>query len=377
MRGRIPRFGLNDIFPCSFPKECSNSAKLVQIPPKPANPNSHQLAEHLGLSRWTISRVLNGHSDVSEKTRKRVMDAVAELGYRPNVLARGLRGGRTGVIGISFQEIESPILAKKVGRLQRTLREAELRGILELNGGNREAEISSLQHFIDFGVDAIVLFGSRLDPTVPIIREILARQLPVLAIDPEFQLPVPTISLDRGTAMAQVIQYLRMLKHEQFVLLGLNSDPIYGPLRETGIRNAILGSGFQPEDVLISLGKPRTDLWSYEYGHSLGKEWMELPNPPHAAIALNDRIAIGAMRAVSEAGHRIPEDFSIVGFDNLDIGLWTAPSLTTVSQETTVSTRVIVEMLHQLLADGETDSSEKRVILPKLIVRGSTGSVPL
>lgn len=335
-------------------------------------PNSSQLAEHLGLSRWTVSRVLNGHNDVSAKTRDRVLEAIEELGFRPSVLARGLRGGRTGVIGISFQEIESPILAKKVGLLQRHLREAGQRGILELNGGDRVAEITTLQHFIDFRVDAIVLFGSRLSPDDSIVREMLARSLPVLAIDPEFDLPVPTIRLDREDAMSQTVQHLLALGHKRFALLGINSDPIYGPVRRKGLCDALETAGLDPADVLVDVGEPNRDLWSYDYGHHLGARWMDLPTPPTAAIALNDRIAIGAMRALRDRGRRLPEDFSIVGFDNLEIGLWMDPPLTTVSQETTQSTQAIIDHLGLLLDEGK-EVPATQTIVPRLLVRGSTG----
>ena len=345
----------------------------VETNSKPIAPNSSQLAEHLGLSRWTISRVINGHTDVSEKTRERVLRAIEDLGFRPNVHARGLRGGRTGVIGISFQEIESPILAKKVGMLQRQIRQAEFRGILELNGGDRDAEVATLQHFIDFGVDAIVLFGTRLRPDVAIIREILSREIPVLAIDAEFNLPVPTIHLDRQAAMSQVIHHLHAFGHERFALLAIGSDPIYGPRRMLGIAEALRMLKLDAEEALVHLGKPSTDLWSYDFGHSLGMEWMALPDPPSAAIALNDRIAIGAMKAVRESGFRVPEDFSIVGFDNLEIGQWTDPPLTTVSQETTQSTQVIVEVLNELLEGAKPASPEPRIIVPSLMIRESTG----
>jgi DNA-binding LacI/PurR family transcriptional regulator len=345
-----------------------------KAPPARGNPNSSELAKHLGLSRWTVSRVLNGHDDVSPKTRDRVLEAIKELGFRPSVLARGLRGGRTGVIGISFQEIESPILAKKVGMLQRHLREAGQRGILELSGGNRDAEVTALQHFIDFRVDAIVLFGSRLSAQDGIVREMLSRGLPVLAVDPENELPMPTIRLDREEAMHQCLRHLHELGHRRFALLGINGDPVYGPVRLRGLRQALLEVGLDADSALVDVGGPNRDLWSYDYGHQLGRQWQDLPDPPRAAIALNDRIAIGAMRALRERGRRLPEDFSIIGFDNLEIGLWTDPPLSTISQETTQSTLAIVENLRLLLDDGGK-VPDSQTIVPRLLVRGSTGRV--
>ncbi len=338
------------------------------------SPTSSELAEHLGLSRWTVSRVLNGHDDVSPKTRARVMSAVEELGFRPSVLARGLRGGRTGVIGISFQELESPILARKVSLLQRRLREVGQRGILELNSGDIRAETTTLQHFLDFRVDAIVLFGTRLADNQPIIQEILTRGIPLLAADPEFDLPVPTVRLDREEAMRLCIKHLLDLGHRRFALLGLNSDPIYGPVRMRGLQVALRENGINPADALQVVDGPKSDLWTYEYGHRLGQQWMDLPNPPTAAIGLNDRIAIGAMRAVRERSKRVAEDFSIIGFDNLEISQWTDPALTTVSQETTQSTQAIVDNLQKLIGNRKADGAARSMtIVPHLLVRQSTG----
>lgn len=348
---------------------------MSREPSEPARtPNSTELAKHLGVSRWTVSRVLNGHDDVSPKTRERVMNAIEELGFRPSVLARGLRGGRTGVIGISFQELDSPILARKVSLLQRRLREAGQRGILELSSGDRDAEITSLQHFLDFRVDAIVLFGTRLSDREAIIREILARGIPLLAADPESALPVPTIRLDREEAMRQCVRHLLDFGHRRFVLLGMTSDPMYGPVRMRGLQVALREHGINPDEALHLLGETKSDLWTYDYGHRLGQEWMDLPTPPTAAIALNDRIAIGAMRALKQRGRRVPDEFSIIGFDNLEISQWTEPSLTTVSQETTQSTQAIVNNLQKLLGnDKGQKAARSQTIIPRLLVRDSTG----
>ena len=110
--------------------------------------STKDLAEHLGLSRWTVSRVLNGHPEVKEETRRRVLDAARELGFSPNAMARGLRGGSTGLVGVCFQEIESPALAKKTAFLQQQLRAMGFQGMIELTDGDPNLEESVLRHFL-------------------------------------------------------------------------------------------------------------------------------------------------------------------------------------------------------------------------------------
>lgn len=330
-------------------------------------------AKHLGLSRWTVSRILNGHTGVHEDTRKRVMDEMHRLGFQPNMMARSLKGAKTGLIGVCFQEIESPILARKISSLQESLRSRGLRAVMEITSGVPEAERDIINHFFSLRVDGVILIGSELNLDDAIFARLGRESMPVVTVDAAQDIPLPRIELDRHTAMLLSLRHLQQRGHTSFALLGLESDPVYGARRIEGLKEAARKQGIEWQNSFLSLkGKPKS-TWSYQFGYDLAQELLQLENPPRGIIALNDRVAIGAMKAIREWGYRIPEDFSIVGFDNLEVGQWTEPSLTTVGQNVSELIEQAVILIQKLIA-GEKEGQETQVVRvqPKLIVRSSS-----
>lgn len=330
-------------------------------------------AKHLGLSRWTVSRILNGHTGVHEDTRRRVMEEMNRIGFQPNMMARSLKGAKTGLIGVCFQEIESPILARKISSLQESLRARGLRAVMEITSGVPGAERDIINHFISLRVDGVILIGSELSPKDPIIRRLASESLPVVTVDAAKDIPLPKIELDRSSAMLLALRHLQQRGYSSFALLGLESDPVYGARRIEGLKSAAEKLGIIWERNFLSLKSRDRQDWSYQYGFDLAQELLQLENPPRGVIALNDRVAIGAMKAIREWGYEIPKDFSVVGFDNLEIGQWTEPALTTVGQNVGELIEEAIRCIQNLI-EGESDKSDPPVVLvqPKLIVRASS-----
>lgn len=330
-------------------------------------------AKHLGLSRWTVSRILNGHTGVHEDTRRRVMDEMNRIGFQPNMMARSLKGAKTGLIGICFQEIESPILARKISSLQESLRARGLRGVMEITSGVPGAERDIINHFFSLRVDGVILIGSELSPTDPIIRRLAAESMPVVTVDAAYDIPLPKIELDRRSAMLLALRHLQQRGYKNFALLGLESDPVYGARRIEGLKAAAAKLGIDWETSFLSLKDTGRKMWSYQYGFDLAQELLQLENPPRGVIALNDRVAIGAMKAIREWGYDIPKDFSVVGFDNLDIGQWTEPALTTVGQNVGELIEEAIRCIQNLIESPVTPNDPPVVLVqPKLIVRASS-----
>lgn len=329
-------------------------------------------AQHLGLSRWTVSRILNGHPGVHEDTRKRVMDEMSRIGFQPNMMARSLRGAKTGLIGVCFQEIESPILARKISSLQESLRSRGLRGLMEITSGVPEAERDIINHFFSLHVDGVILIGSALSPDDPIIKRLKTESMPVVMVDAANDIPLPRVELDRHMAMLLCLRHLQQRGHTSFALLGLESDPVYGARRIEGLKVAAEKLSIDWKKSFLSLKKEGRKVWSYEYGFDLVQDLLQLEEPPRGLIALNDRVAIGAMKAIREWGYAIPDDFAIVGFDNLDIGMWTDPALTTIGQNVAEMIEQAIKMVQDLV-DGAARSGVSVVrVQPKLIVRASS-----
>jgi DNA-binding LacI/PurR family transcriptional regulator len=340
--------------------------------------STSELADALGLSRWTVSRVLNGHPGVRETTRQRVLQAIERSGFQPSVLARGLRGGRTGLVGISFQEMDSPVRARKASVLQSQLRARGMRGIMELNSHDPALERIILRHFLDLKVDAIVLFGAYMAPDDPLLTEIAESGPPLLVVDPPCDLPVTTIGLDRGLAISEGLRHLHALGHRRFALLGLMHDAVYGPMRLAGLDSTARQLGLDPQEAFVAINDEASPTLDYASGSQLTERLLKEQDPPRAIIALNDCLAIGAMHALQSAGWRVPEDFSVLGFDDIGVAAWVRPSLTTLSQEVESLSEAAVEWLEAVLTpDGEEKKAPRSTQLsPKLIVRESTGPAP-
>lgn len=342
----------------------------TQAPPVVRIEGTAGLARHLGLSRWTVSRVLNGHRGVKEETRKRVMEAVAELGFEPNKLARGLRGGPSGLIGVSFPYLEATVLAEKSRVLKNALGEAGYRGIFEIPEGDPAAEAEVIRHFLSINVDGVVLIASKLEADDPVLEEVRARGVGLVAVDARNALPVMRVQLDRQEAMRSILGHLHGLGHRKIGLLGLGSDDMYQADRIKGLKGACRDLGMDFGKDLLFIDEPGYSWRDYSFGAVLGRKVLEMKGAqPTALVCLNDCLAVGAMRALQEAGKAIPGDYAVVGFDNTPESQWGYPSLTSVDQN--ISS--LMEVAKGLLWDSLNGKAQRlRKVKPKLIIRGST-----
>ena len=334
--------------------------------------NTSALAEHLGLSRWTVSRVINGHAGVKAETAARVRAAIHDIGFLPNPMARSLRGGRTGTIGVCFQELESPLLARKTSILQQMLREENFNALIELTNRNRALEEKVIRHFIATRVEGIVLVGSLQRPTDAGAVLLAHEKVPVVLIDPEVSLPYPEVSLDREEAMRLVLEHLYSLGHRSFAVLGIDPEDAYGARRWRGIRNTAKTLGISLKTQISSYFKPDYHQHDYRYGEYLAGQLLRSGVLPTAVIALNDRVAMGAIKRLRAAGLEVPRDLSIVGYDNLDFTDYSQPTLTTVDQHVELLMQTARGILLRSIRDGNERGPQRQQIAPVLIEREST-----
>jgi len=349
-------------------------------PPTPPTPapvaTTSALAERLGLSRWTVSRVLNGHAGVSRATVARVQAAMAELGFTPDPLARGLRGTRSGTVGVCFSELESPILARKTATLQRLLREAGFRALIELTEGQGALEEAVVRHFLAVRVEAVVLLGSELRPADPAVALLRAAGLPVVTIDPCHRLPFTEVSLDRPAAMGRALEHLHGLGHRRFALLGLDPANPYGAARWTGLRATARRLGVSVRGDVTSFLRPDHPVHDYAYGAELAEQFLRARGGATGLIAVNDRVALGALHRLRTAGLEAPRDLSMIGYDNLDIGPYVTPALTTIDQQVGLMMQAATSLLLSGLGGRGERAAVRQLVAPVLVQRGSTGGPP-
>lgn len=329
-----------------------------------------EFAKYLDLSVWTVSRAINGHPEVKELTRRRVLTAMDEVGYRPNPLARGLGGRRTGMIGVCSIGIENPILNAKIYHLQEFLRPHGLRILLEMASQNSQDETRAIEDFARLHVDGVVLMYSTLT------SETVTRLLPGVAgiqVDPHRPQTLPNISIDRRKAMRLLFEHLLRLEHRSFALLFAKTDPWRWPSLVEVARD----HGLDPERVFRFVAAPE-GAGPIEAGQIMTEEVLKWPKRPTAIIARDDRMALGVIQALRQAGLVVPRQMSVAGFDNLDLARKLHPTLTTIDQNPALLMKQAVAMLLSeiALAPDKRGRPRTETISPELVTGESTGPAP-
>jgi len=343
--------------------------------PPPRITSTADLARHIGLARTTVSRVLNGQPGLKPSTVERVQRALAETGFTPNAFATLLKGKGTSSVGICMENLLTPPLLRKLSTLQRQLRGQDYTSLIEVYAPGESRTI--LRHFLSMRVEAVVFIG-HFDPgeLEARIHELIGHKLPHLVIDHHGIPHANTVTLDRAQAMRKLMDHLLALGHRSFGLLGIPPAPPSHLERIHGIRAALAAQGLALQTSTRSFDAQCERAQDFEFGHALAGQFLALKLPPTAYVALNDEIAIGAMRAFQEAGLTIPGDVSVTGFNNQDVCTMMAPPLTTVDQEIDLTIKAAMQVLMSQLRNGLPSRPVLRTIPPGIVIRQSTGRAP-
>ena len=329
-------------------------------------------ARYVGLARTTVSRVLNGQPGLKQKTIDQVQRALSETGFTPNAHALHLKGKRTSMVGICVEDLLTPPAVRKLAALQKLLRERGLSSLIEVFAPGSGREV--VRHFLSMRVEAVVFIGHfHREEIEARIAELIAHGTPHLVIDHFGLKNAHTVSLDRAKAMEDVVKHLLDFGHRTFGLMGIARAPSSRFDRMTGIHAALKARGLDFDTCTVSLDHLHERRNDFEYGRRLAGSFAQQAHRPTALLALNDEIAVGALRGLHELGLRVPRDFSVAGFNNQDVAAMTSPTLTTVEQNITTTIATAAELLL-----GQLDAPMKarpmiKLIAPELIVRESTG----
>ncbi|MFE0388369.1 LacI family DNA-binding transcriptional regulator [Streptomyces bungoensis] len=326
------------------------------------------VAERAGVSIKTVSNVVNNYPHVTPAMRARVQAAIDELGYRPNLTARHLRKGRTGIIALAVPELGNPYFAELAGAVIDAAAEHEFTVLLDHTRGEREQEI-----LVSQGFRARVIDGLILSPLALEAEDLRSRSddVPLVLLgEREYDLPFDHIAIDNVAAARCAVRHLLGRGRTRIAYLGVRTDSVNRPahLRLDGWRQELTAAGVPaPDGLVVPVGG-----WDRDDGARAMAELLDSGVRPDAVFAFNDLIAIGAMRVLHERGLRVPWDVAVVGFDDIAEGRFGAVSLTTVSPDKQAIARMAVASLLRSLSGREEPGGRELAAEFRLVEREST-----
>ncbi|WP_189226660.1 LacI family DNA-binding transcriptional regulator [Saccharothrix coeruleofusca] len=324
------------------------------------------VAELAGVSVKTVSNVVNGYAFVKPENRRRVEEALAATGYRPNVGARNLRRGRTGFLALVLPELSIPYFGELAGLVINAGHDQEWNVLIEQTLGTREGERATLGALGPHMVDGAIVSPEALHAND---FEELSGGVPMVMLgEHAVDVPVDRVGIDNVRAAEVAVRHLVAIGRTRIAAIGQHPTRGTAALRLAGYRSALTEAGLPVREELIApaLNYHRRD------GATAMADLLALPEPPDAVFCFNDLLAIGALRAAAERGVRVPGDVAIVGFDNNEESAYSLPSLTTIAPDKRAIARAAVDLLRRRVS-GEEGLAPQQVHVPfALEIREST-----
>jgi LacI family transcriptional regulator, galactose operon repressor len=320
---------------------------------------SHDVARAAGVSQPTVSRALRGDPRVAEATRRRVTRAAARLGYVPSDRGRSLSTRRSGRVAVVVDDLDNPFYLELLDALHDRLERANTRMLVLTPHRNDPLRTERL---LDGSIDGVVLTTTTLDSRLP--AELRARRFPFVLLNRVVDgVDADSCTVDNDAGGGEVARALLRGGHTRIGALFGPPSTSTGRDRERGFRRALADAGAALPDELVRHGP-----FAFDYGHRGVAELLAAS--PTAVFCANDVVALGALNAARGLGIAVPDELSIVGFDDISMAGWELIRLTTVRQDLRRMGEIAVELVLDRIADP--DRAARRVVLPAELVRRAT-----
>lgn len=323
------------------------------------------IAKRAGVSYSTVSRALNDASGTNSRKKKMILDLAREMGYVPNQAAINLKMSRSYVIGLYFSTISkmsSPFVLHDV-----------LTGVYSIVGSKYNVVVKGIDMYEPGTLnpsyyDGVIVLSQR-NEDMAFMEEVMDKGIPMVVICRTVFLDVPNVTTDEAKAMERAMEYLLENGHRRIGVIEGTQNVDSTRLRHRGWRSAAIKWGLEPDEIPVEFGNYR-----YASGYQAAKKL--LGRMPTAFLCFNDEMAFGAHSAISEAGLKVPDDISLIGFDNWDMSGYSTMKLTTVERNMSEIAREGTRVLLRNLEDGIEDNS--RIYLDnKLIIRDTVKKIEL
>lgn len=330
--------------------------------------NIKEVAKKANTSITTVSRVINNNGYVKDQTRKRVLEAIKDLKYDPNLLARGLVTKKTQTFGLVIPDITNPFFAAIAKEIENSANNFGYSVFLCNTDGNLKKEKQYINAFIQRGVDGIIYATSSIG--IDNIKKIKKRGMPIVVLDRQIEnLHIDTVSINNFQGAFMATEYLIKLGRRNIAFIGGPIDIVISKQRKLGYMKALEQYRIEPNEDMVYDGH-----FKMESGIDGIKYFCNKKVKIDALFAANDLTAIGALNYLMQQGKRVPNDISIVGFDNIMLSSMITPKLTTINQPVSQMSEIAIELLIDQISKKKINPREI-MLTPEIIIRESTSKV--
>lgn len=327
----------------------------------------NDVAKAVGLSRGTVSRAFNDHrNDISEKSKEYILSVARKMGYYPDRSARSLVKGKTESIGLVVPDLKNPFLCQMVTEIEKYSKEKGYSVLLSLIGDEIDEQEKVLNRMKSGLVDAVIITPCEHNRSAAMLNKVL-RSRPIVSLKKLLGLRCDIVSFDDGLGVELMIEHLFSNGHKRIVYFSPSSPAWTVEVRSTAYKLAMEQKNLTPKLI-----KVKNSEFCYEKYLHLIEELLNERNPPTAIFAYDDIIAVNLIRTLKQMGLKIPEEISVVGFDNISIGEIIEPPLSTVAIDGAALGKNALDIIFTKLDNKDGyDSLHDIKLIPKLIERNS------
>lgn len=323
------------------------------------------IAEIAGVSKATVSRVLNNTKPVSDEIKERVQSVIDETGYRPSSLARSLSRQRTGILGLIIPDVANPFYAELVKGMSEVAKAYHYNILLCNTFREHEKEREFLELLEDKEVDGIIFMTFEFHKYQKAFFDRYRK--PIVTVNRHFEgQEIPNVDIDNEAAAYSAVRYLIELGHRRVGIISSSKTDDTAIYRVDGYRRALEEAGLSAEEDLVV----ESD-YHFKSAYEGARQLMTLEDPPTAIFCLNDELAVGAIKYLNDTGRSVPEDVSVIGFDDVPLASMFIPSLTTIRQPIYEMGATAARLLIKRVKDEPLEWNQQTLPF-ELVIRNST-----
>lgn len=333
------------------------------------------IAKLCGVGVSTVSRAINNHPDINKETKAMIMEVIKEHNYIPNNSARNLKRSNSDTIAVLIKGISNPFFSSMIKTFESETKKKKYSFILQRVDSNQDEIDVAIELIKEKKLKGIVFLGGYFSHSDEKLSQLkVPFVLSTIGTTQKLDKSIcSSVSVDDFKESYKIVDYLCRLGHSKIAIITPMNDESIGSLRFNGYKNALKDNGIGEKQSLIRYKRDEIDTYSMDYGYTVAKELLESGEDFTAIYAICDSIAIGACKAIFDSGKKIPDDYSVAGFDGLDIANYYNPSITTIRQPVEEMAEATIKILFDVIR--KKTSAQHKTFQAELVIGQSTKSI--